>query len=419
MRQMLAISHEDSDEAVKALHEVRLEEQAWKQETSAQQSAVEQAKLTIKHHTEMIAQLCYESEQWKQQCLHLEDMSRQEATSWKEQFLCVEQEHYKLAMCVDELIGEQLSHTVQTHTSITPSTTMLHFPNTTPSTSLSDPTASTHHHFPPYTSELPDESISTSSSRAFKSIATQQLPMPISANRRTSGDRPKQYLIRHVQAVIEVPVKEESMENPISDEVPSASSSSAWLSSSSSPGSASTIPGSSRSTLSISSKTMLKSSKPTSTPSKTGQGTNKIVLASSKSASLNNKPMLVASTKSTPPPSKSTARPSKPTLSGTGNKLLPNPAGNEDGEDKISEQCKSGSDVTAEDEIDSSEEEDDELTLGAEENCRKVYGTKHITATSSIKAVLQVPAKKKKLIPSTTTIITGDMKKPPVKSARR
>jgi hypothetical protein len=187
---------------------------------------------------------------------------------------------------------------------------------------------------------------------------------------------------------------------------------------------------------------MPKSSKPTSAPSKTGQGTNKTVLATSKSASLNNKPTSVASTKSAPPPSKSTARPSKPTLSGTGNKLLPNPAGSkatsssrparktstkrpyveidedEDGEDKISEQCKSGSDATAEDEVDSSEEEDDELTLGAEENRREVYGTKRITATSSIKAVSQAPAKKRKLIPSTTAIITGDVKKPSAKSAR-
>jgi hypothetical protein len=65
--------------------------------------------MQIKHHTEMITQLHYESEQWKQQCLCLKDTSRQEATSWKEQFLCVEQECYKLTMCVDELIGEQLS----------------------------------------------------------------------------------------------------------------------------------------------------------------------------------------------------------------------------------------------------------------------------------------------------------------------
>ncbi|KAG1820709.1 hypothetical protein EV424DRAFT_1402049 [Suillus variegatus] len=376
----------ERDEAIKALHELRLEEQAWKQEAGVRQSVVEQAELTIKHHAETIAQLRYESEQWKQQCLRLEDTSRQEATSWKEQFLRVEQERYKLATRVDELVEEQLSHTVQTHASITPFTTMLRYPNTTASTSLSDPSASARHRFPPYTSELPDESISASSSRAPKPISTQQLPTPISANRRAPGDKSKQYLIRRVQAVIEVPVKEESMENTISDEVPSASSSSA---SSSSSGSAFAVPGSSKLNSAISSKTIPKPSKPTSAPSKVGQGTNKVVSIPSKSASLNNKPTSAASTKSAPP-SKSAARPSKPILSGTGNKPPSNPATSipsslsrparristkrqyieidedKDGEDKMSEQSKSGSDATAEDEVDSSEEEEDELTLGAE-----------------------------------------------------
>jgi hypothetical protein len=40
----------------------------------------------------------------------------------------------------------------------------------------------------------------------------------------------------------------------------------------------------------------------------------------------------------------------------------------EDEEDKKSERYKSGSDATAEDGVDSLEEEDDELTLGAEVN---------------------------------------------------
>ncbi|KAG2129131.1 hypothetical protein DEU56DRAFT_499236 [Suillus clintonianus] len=235
----------ERDEAIKALHELRLDEQAWRQEANARQSAVEQAELTIKHQADTIAQLRYESEQWKQQCLRLEDTSRQEATSWKEQFLRVEQERYKLATRVNELIEEQHSHTVQTHASITPFTTMLRHPNATASTSLSDPSASTRPRFPPYTSELPDESISASTSRASKPISTQQLPTPISANRRASGDKSKQYLIRRVQAVIEVPVKEESVENTMSDEAPSASTSSA---SSSSSGSASRVPGPSRPT---------------------------------------------------------------------------------------------------------------------------------------------------------------------------
>lgn len=84
----------------------------------------------------------------------------------------------------------------------------------------------------------------------------------------------------------------------------------------------------------------------------------------------------------------------------------------------MSKQSKSGSDATAEDEVDSSEEEEDELTLGAEENRREVYGTKRIAATSSMKAVSQAPAKKRKLISNTTAVITGSGKKPPAKNAR-
>ncbi|KAG2071373.1 hypothetical protein BDR04DRAFT_512645 [Suillus decipiens] len=426
----------ERDEAIKALHELRLEEQAWKQEAGVRQSAVEQAELTIKHLAETITQLRYESEQWKQQCLRLEDTSRQEATSWKEQFLRVEQERYKLASRVDELMEEQLSHNVQTHASITPFTTMFRHPNTTASTSLNDSSASTRHRFPPYTSELPDESISTSSSRAPKPTSIQQLPTPISVNRRPPGDKSKQYLIRRVQAVIEVPVKDESVENTISDEAPYASSSSA---SSPSSGSAYTMPGPNRPTSTISSKTIPKPSKPTSAPTK---GTNKVISGTSKSASSNNKPTSTASTKSVPPPSKSTARPAKPTLSGIDNQPLSNlstrkPSSSsrsarktstkrpyveidedEDGENQLLKQHKSGSDATAEDEVDFSEEEEDELTLGAEENRREVYGIKRIAATSSMKAVSQAPAKKRKLISSTTAIMTGGGKKPPAKRAR-
>lgn len=89
----------------------------------------------------------------------------------------------------------------------------------------------------------------------------------------------------------------------------------------------------------------------------------------------------------------------------------------ENEQDKKSERYKSGSDATAEDGVDSSEEDDDELTLGAEENRREVYGTKRIAATSSMKTVSQAPAKKRKLVSSLTAIIPGGGK-PPAKSAR-
>ncbi|KAG2029282.1 hypothetical protein BDR03DRAFT_1018603, partial [Suillus americanus] len=151
-----------------------------------------------------------------------------------------------------------------------------------------------------------------------------------------------------LSAGIEVYAKEENTENTISDETLPESSSSA---SSSNVGSVSTVPGS----LAISSKTTLKPSKHTSAPSKAGQGTNKVVSATSNSTIPNNKPTSSAFTKSV--------------LS----------------------------------KVDSSE--DDELALGAEENHHKVYGTKRIAATSSMKVVSQVPMKKRKLISSTTARI--------------
>ncbi|KAG2034596.1 hypothetical protein BDR03DRAFT_1013343, partial [Suillus americanus] len=294
----------ERDEAIKALHELGIEEQAWKQEGGARQSAIEQAKLTIWGHTETITQLRYESEQWKQQCLHLgyesekwkqqclrlEDTSRQEATSWKEHFLHVEKERYKLAIRVNPLIEEQVSHTIQTHVFMTPFTTMLPYPNKTGGTNPSDPPAFTRHHFPAYTSALPDESISTSPQQF-------PTPTPISANCRAPGGKSKQYLIRRVEAGVEVSAKEENTENTISDEALPESSSSASLSS---VGSVSTAPGSSRSTLAISSKTTLKPSKHTSAPSKAGQGTNKVVSATSNSTIPNNKPTSSAFTKSVP-----------------------------------------------------------------------------------------------------------------------
>ncbi|KAG1745944.1 uncharacterized protein EDB91DRAFT_1236246 [Suillus paluster] len=343
----------ERDEAVKALHELRLEEQAWKQEAGSRKAAVEQAELTVKHHLETITQLRYEAEQWKQQCLRLEDTSRQEATSWKEQFLRVEQERYKLAARVDELIEEQLSHTVQTHSSNTPLMTMFRYPNA--SASISDPSTSTRLRLPPYASELPDESASTS--RAPKPISAQQLPTPISENRRATGDKSKQYLIRRVQAVIEVPVKEESVET-MADEALSASTR-------------------------------------TSKPSLSG---------TSKKPPSN--PATSIPTSSTRPARKVSTKRQYVEID------------EDEEQDKISERCKSGSDVNDEDEVDSSEEEDDELMMGAEENRREVYGTKRIAAMSNLKAVLQAPVKKRKLVSGTAAAPAGAGKKPLVKSAR-
>lgn len=218
----------ERDEAIKALHDCKLEEQAWKEEANTWKAAARQAELTIEHHLDTIAQLRQEATQWKEQCLRLEDNSRVEAVSWKEQFLRVEQERSRLAQRVDVLVSERLSAKPQ---------------------SL-DPTA----HVTPIMrhSDAKDLSASTSASVKPKApssaLQTRQppgsLPTPTSENRAnarlTAGqathfrgpsggagvpDR-RPLLLRRVQAVVEVPVKEESVDRDVRKGIaPSASTS--------------------------------------------------------------------------------------------------------------------------------------------------------------------------------------------------
>ncbi|KIJ64628.1 hypothetical protein HYDPIDRAFT_112011 [Hydnomerulius pinastri MD-312] len=239
----------ERDEAVKALNVCRLEEQAWKQEAGVWKAAADQAELTIKHHLETIAQLRQEATQWKNQCLRLEESSRQEAISWKEQFLRVEQERYKLAQRVDELISDQLSG-AQTHVSATPFTPMVRY------STMGDLSVSTRLHQPPALDspnisdieELPPSKSTSSKSRPSSSTTRvhqgiiTQLPTPTSENQRVARQRAaqepptsarasgtangeRQVLIRRVKAIVEIPVKEESVDGEVSEQAISASSS--------------------------------------------------------------------------------------------------------------------------------------------------------------------------------------------------
>ena len=49
-----------------------------------------------KHQDELIAQLRQEAQQWKDQCLRLEETLRGEIKAWKDQFLRVDAEHTRL-----------------------------------------------------------------------------------------------------------------------------------------------------------------------------------------------------------------------------------------------------------------------------------------------------------------------------------
>lgn len=225
----------ERDEAAKTLHACRLEEQAWKEEANTWKTAAHQAQLTIEHHLETIAQLRQEATQWKEQCLRLEETSRLEAVSWKEQFLRVEQERSRLAQRVDDLVSERFSVKPQTSNSTTHATPIMRHSNTR--------------------DLLVSTSASVKSKAPSSTLQTRQLPRalptPTSENRANArltavqtthsrgpsgvasvADR-QSLLLRRVQAVVEVPIKEESVDRDVQKGMPpSASASSASASTS-------------------------------------------------------------------------------------------------------------------------------------------------------------------------------------------
>ncbi|KAH0832029.1 hypothetical protein J3R83DRAFT_12935 [Lanmaoa asiatica] len=227
----------ERDEAVNALHASRLEEQAWRQEAGAWKSAVREFSC-INHHLETIAQLRQEASQWKNQCLRLEETSRQEAISWKDQFLRVEQERSKLSQRVEELVAEQLNSSGHAQVATAPYTPMARY------TAIGDLSASARlqrasaldysspQEHPPSKSTS-SVSKTTSNTNRTRLGPILQLPTPLSENQRSARQRDtqetapptfqpglssnstRQILIRRVQAVVEVPVKEESVDREI------------------------------------------------------------------------------------------------------------------------------------------------------------------------------------------------------------
>ncbi|KAL4063306.1 hypothetical protein V8B97DRAFT_1992634 [Scleroderma yunnanense] len=274
----------ERDEAIKTLHACRLEEQAWKQEASVWKAAADQAELTINHHLETIAQLRREATQWKEQCLRLEETSRLEAISWKEQFLRVEQERTKLAQRVDELVSGQLSASTRMNALQTPS------------------------------------SRGTTGAGALPSH--------------------RQVFLRRVQTVVEVPVKEESVDREVTETVP--------------------IP--SASTLSASVST----SKPAPVQAtKPNQATTRV-----RRKTVAKRPYVDVDDSDTP---------------------------HQDfGSEASGHRNDTPSDTT-------SDNDDDELMMGAEDNPKEVYGTKHVRKPPVIKRPPSrlIGAKKRKSAPTT------------------
>ncbi|KAI5983491.1 hypothetical protein EDD15DRAFT_2487596 [Pisolithus albus] len=248
----------ERDEAAKALHACRLEEQAWREEANTWKTAAHQAQLTIEHHLETIAQLRQEATQWKEQCLRLEETSRLEAVSWKEQFLRVEQERSRLAQRVDDLVSERFSVRLPHFCNLRAKSTFTVRPSSGKTSNIEFYHAHhTNHEAFKYKGLAGFWGISASVKSKAPSSALQArqlpraLPTPTSENRTNArlttvqtthsrgpsgvasvADR-QSLLLRRVQAVVEVPIKEESVDRDVQKGMPpSASTSSASASTS-------------------------------------------------------------------------------------------------------------------------------------------------------------------------------------------
>ncbi|KAI6027685.1 hypothetical protein BKA83DRAFT_16102, partial [Pisolithus microcarpus] len=207
----------ERDEAAKTLHACRLEEQAWKEEANTWKTAAHQAQLTIEHHLETIAQLRQEGERNGKN-----KTSRLEAVSWKEQFLRVEQERSRLAQRVDDLVSERFSVRFRPHfynlrakTFKYKGLTGIYGISKAPSSTLQ-------------TRQLPRAlPTPTSENRANARLTTVQTTHSRGPSGVASVANRQSLLLRRVQAVVEVPIKEESVDRECMPPSASASSASA------------------------------------------------------------------------------------------------------------------------------------------------------------------------------------------------
>ncbi|KAK7690364.1 hypothetical protein QCA50_007021 [Cerrena zonata] len=220
----LEAARRERDEAIQELNAIHMREKDW-------ELNVKSSELTIKHQAETIVQLREEAQQWKNQLLRLEETSRREVQDWKEQYLRAEQERTRLSARVDELMSAQilmnqtyaanqadfidpLPSTSKRSTTRDPSKAILDEPRK----SQSRPTKPTTNGASFSQPRTPASNAVASSSKTpkqrhatepFSSLYQQESVTPA---RPSSTARPSvvsSRVIRRVQAIVEVPIKEE------------------------------------------------------------------------------------------------------------------------------------------------------------------------------------------------------------------
>ncbi|KAI0755221.1 hypothetical protein C8Q80DRAFT_418586 [Daedaleopsis nitida] len=273
----LARLRDERDDALKGLRDAQLDVKELEVRQEGWKAALEKSDLTIKHHTETIAQLRAEVSQWKTQLNRLEESSRQEIDGWKDQYRRAEHERSRLSVRIEELIAGQLAWNAAAHAytaPFTPRTPYAHLEDPSTSSSATKRASTSHSHraatphaharapaedeVPPTTTRKSRAPHSSRGTNRADSRSRNGSPSRVAAGRRkenllaadapqASGSRatprtpaaaratgahaqgqtqPRQQLIRRVTAVVDV--KEEEETDGELDELESAASGSVY-----------------------------------------------------------------------------------------------------------------------------------------------------------------------------------------------
>jgi hypothetical protein len=176
----LRVLRHERDDSFRDLNACKEQSRAWIAEVNRWKAEADSALVVNKHQAELIAQLRQEAQQWKDQCLRLEESLRGEIKSWKDQFLRIDAERTRL---LDQLQSASSSSSQTTLTAHTPK----HVPILAGDSSATSSATKRY------------ASASSSTARADKLHSPTKAP-------------PFPRVVRRVQAVVEVPVKVEEEE---------------------------------------------------------------------------------------------------------------------------------------------------------------------------------------------------------------
>ncbi|KAH9049973.1 hypothetical protein EDB84DRAFT_1555914 [Lactarius hengduanensis] len=195
----------ERDDALRDFNASREQARVWVAEVDKWKSEANKAIVVNTHQAELINQLRQEAQQWKDQCLRLEETLRGEIKAWKDQFLRVDAEHTRL-------LNQQLSApSSQVRVPRTPFTVRHRLPRRPPQQNTLVPQDDSTPKCVP--APLPGDSSATSSATKRRVSASASSSTAHVDNKPAPIKAMLPRVVRRVQAFIEVPVKEEEQED--------------------------------------------------------------------------------------------------------------------------------------------------------------------------------------------------------------